>query len=40
MIRIFKLKLFNKWAKKEGLTNKSLKIAIEEMEKKDCLVMN
>jgi len=33
MIRIFKLKLFHKWAKKEGFTDKALKVTIEEMEK-------
>jgi len=32
-MRIFKLKLFHKWTRKEGLTNKSLKVTIEEMEK-------
>ena len=33
MISIFKLKLFHKWARKEGLKNKALKVTIEEMEK-------
>jgi len=33
MLRIFKLKLFHKWARKERLTDKSLKVTIEEMEK-------
>ncbi|KPA09691.1 protein containing DUF1044 [Candidatus Magnetomorum sp. HK-1] len=32
-MRIFKLKLFHKWARKEGLTNKALKDTIQEMEK-------
>ncbi len=32
-MRIFKLKLFNKWAKKETLTENGLKQAIQEMEK-------
>ena len=31
-MRIFKLKLFNKWAKKESLTENLLKQAIQEME--------
>jgi len=32
-MRIFKLKFFHKWARKEGLTNKSLKETIQEMDK-------
>jgi hypothetical protein len=31
-MRIFKSKLFHKWAGKEGLTDEALKIAVNEME--------
>ncbi|MDM8558135.1 type II toxin-antitoxin system RelE/ParE family toxin [Candidatus Parabeggiatoa sp. HSG14] len=31
-MRTFKLKLFNKWAEKEGLTETSLKKAVKEIE--------
>jgi hypothetical protein len=31
-MKIFKLKLFHKWANKEGLTDDSLKKAVKEME--------
>jgi len=31
-MKIFKLKLFHKWANKEGLTDESLKKAVKEME--------
>ncbi len=31
-MRVFKLKLFHKWANKQGLTDDSLRKAIKEME--------
>jgi hypothetical protein len=32
-MRIFKNKLFNKWAEKEGLSNDTLRAAVDEMER-------
>lgn len=32
-MRIFKNKVFNKWAEKEGLSNETLRSAVDEMER-------